>query len=387
MWKRFITLTDDLRNKENLIYWGLWAIIVLLYVLHVVSEHSDNPDVTFTVRDGVRMANTLLPLIALFVINNYVLIPRLLWRHRLGWYVAASLVAVALVATWQYLSHIHGRPPMFDGLWAEDSELHKAFIRRHRPHFVPMPFVHDLVNTILVVGGNLAIALISRQMKFNFEREQLLAANMENRLQQLKTQINPHFYMNMLNNIHGLIELDPPKAQDMVVDMSQLMRYMLYDSSQPHISLGAEIKFLSDYLRLMRQRFPADKVTVTSDFPDENVMAGIQVPPLLFLVFIENAFKHGVSYRRPSFVAISLEVSSDRRHLHFTCINSTLPPGSGQTAPDRNGGGIGLKNVRQRLSLIYGAEASLQIQETTASYTVNLTIPIHDTPDKDPHNR
>lgn len=184
--------------------------------------------------------------------------------------------------------------------------------------------------------------------------------------------------MNMLNNIHGMIEINAEKAQEMVIDMSNLMRYMLYDSSNDRIALSSEIAFLKNYLRLMRQRYPEDRVKITVDFPSESAVSGVMIPPLLFLVFIENSFKHGISYRDDSFVSVRIEVQDNR--VIFTCLNSVHP------SADNHGHdhGIGLKNIRERLRLIYGDKARCDIRTTASTYLVNLSIPTHET--ADPHN-
>ena len=100
---------------------------------------------------------------------------------------------------------------------------------------LPLPLLLDFMYAIVVVGVNLAVALMFQRYYDKLERESLMKANAESQLANLKAQINPHFYMNMLNNIHGMIEIDPERAQSMVIDMSQLMRHMLYESSQHHL--------------------------------------------------------------------------------------------------------------------------------------------------------
>lgn len=240
-------------------------------------------------------------------------------------------------------------------------------------HVLPLPLFLDFVFSLLIIGANLVIALLFQRFADRLERESLMKANAENQLSYLKAQINPHFYMNMLNNIHGLIEIAPDKAQDMVIDMSRLMRYMLYECSQPRISLSAEIEFLDNYLRLMRQRYPADKVAITNDFPDRLHTTGVMVPPLIFLVFIENAFKHGITYREESYVSVSIRVADGK--VEFHCLNSNHPSSAPHTP------GIGLTNVEQRLNLIYGPGHSLETIASDTSYNVNLIIPVHETPD------
>ncbi len=134
----------------------------------------------------------------------------------------------------------------------------------------------------------------------------------------------------------------------MVLEMSHLMRYMLYESSKPRITLSDETAFLRNYLNLMRQRYPANAVSITSDFPVDAAARRITLPPLLFLVFIENAFKHGISYQQPSFVSVSIKMAGDT--LTFNCMNSRVAHESNR--PERTG--IGLRNIRQRLALLDG---------------------------------
>lgn len=351
------------RTTESTVYVILWVIAVGLYLLDVIRNRSQLsvPLVEPEVLAG--LARTVLPFLILFLINNNLLIPRLMLRNRLAAYLAAVVGVLTVMALYEYVDFTHMMAKAPRG-------MHPAPHPFFRP-LVPLPLLLDFTYAILVVGCNLAIALMFQRFDDKLEKESLMKANAENQLAYLKTQINPHFYMNMLNNIHGMIEIDPEKAQMMVIDMSQLMRYMLYESSRPWIPLSQEVKFLRNYMNLMRQRFPADKVGVTAELPSEEEMRGVALPPLLFLVFIENAFKHGVSYREDSFVVVRVEVSDGT--VRFSCMNSNHS-GSGA---DSASTGIGLRNARRRLELIYGDSASLDIESSLSTYTVNLTIPAH----------
>ena len=130
-------------------------------------------------------------------------------------------------------------------------------------HIVPLPMFLDLVYDILIVGVNLAVALIFQRLDDKLERERMQKREAQNQLAYLKAQINPHFYMNMLNNIHAMIDIDAERAQDMLINMSKLMRYTLYDSSCERIALSSEIAFLNNYLSLMKQRYPDNRVSIT----------------------------------------------------------------------------------------------------------------------------
>ena len=350
------------RHYETLTYFGLWLLVIALYMLVIIRNRSMANLTPVVDRDVfIRMTLTLLPFVILFIIHNWLLIPRLLFRNRLRTYFFYTLLALVLTWSYQYIHFLyevsirpvrHPFPPM-------------------PPHILPLPLFLDFIFTLLTIGVNLVIALLFQRFEDRLERESLMKANAENQLSYLKAQINPHFYMNMLNNIHGMIEIDPEKAQDMVIDMSRLMRYMLYESSRQRISLSAEIEFLNNYMRLMRQRYPSDRVTIMSDFPDEHQTAGILVPPLIFLVFIENAFKHGITYREESYISVNIHISGGM--VEFHCLNSRHPATATESP------GIGLQNIRQRLNLIYGENHTLDIVVSDTTYNVNLIIPINET--------
>lgn len=369
------------RKKETVVYLCLWIIAIILYL---VSEFRDRTELNLPLLDirlFTNMATTLVPFIILFVINNFILIPKYLLTNKFGKYIASTIIIVSLLTAFEVTTgNDMSKPPEIKTAVAPTGKKprpHNAHghPRPHKPPkpFSPLPFVFDLTYALLIIGGNGAIALVFQRYDDRLEKEKLMKSNAENQLTYLKAQISPHFYMNMLNNIHGMIEIDPEKAQSMVLDMSRLMRHMLYESSKPLIFLENEIKFLVNYIELMKLRYDKDKVKITYDFPDENATRGIKVPPLLFVSFIENAFKHGVSYQKESFISVSIAMSG--RRLHFSCMNTVSPTSR------TSGTGVGLKNVRQRLELLYGDKAELLIGESPETYTVTLSIPYDENPD------
>lgn len=236
--------------------------------------------------------------------------------------------------------------------------------------FIPFPFILDLTYGLLVVGGNIAVALIFQRIDDRLEKESLMKTNAENQLSYLKAQINPHFYMNMLNNIHGMIEINAEKAQSMVLEMSHLMRYMLYDSSKFLIPLEQEIEFLKNYVELMKIRYDESKVNINYKLPAKSETRKIKIPPLLFLAFIENAFKHGISYQKGSFIFVNIEITSTT--INFKCINSNMK------SSESTKNGVGLKNVRQRLNLLYENNYELDIEDVRGNFIVTLTIPYNE---------
>ncbi len=356
------------RNSKAIVYSALWAIAVSLYMLVAMRRRAQLSTSLIDAEVVAGMIRTFLPLFLLFLISNNFLIPKLLLRNR--WKSYAALTACALAGLWTY--------QYFDFI-----ETEKVIPHHHpvpppdmRP-LLPLPVLLDFTYGLLVVGVNLAVTLMFQHYADRLERESLQKRNAETQLAYLKAQINPHFYLNMLNNIHGLIEIDPERAQTMLIDMSRLMRFMLYDSSKPEIPLADEIGFLENYLQLMRQRYPESKVRISWQFPTPQEASGISLPPLLFLSFIENAFKHGISYKEASFIEVKTEVAG--AELRFSCINSVAPRENSSITDEKSG--IGLNNVRERLRLLYGTRALLRIEEKDTRYSVELIIPVNGTKD------
>ena len=175
--------------------------------------------------------------------------------------------------------------------------------------------------------------------------------------------------MNTLNNIHALVDIDPEKAKSTILELSKMMRFVLYEGSKTVVPLEREINFLQNYITLMKLRY-TDKVRIDVDVAQ--ALPNKDVPPLMFITFVENAFKHGVSYRQESFIEIKIEEvkREGASLLAFTCRNSRIPK-----EEDKHGG-VGLANVRQRLDLIYGKDYQLDIQDESDIYQVKLAIPL-----------
>jgi sensor histidine kinase YesM len=178
--------------------------------------------------------------------------------------------------------------------------------------------------------------------------------------------------MNTLNNIHALVDIDGERAKDTIVELSKLMRYALYEGARQRVPLGRDVEFLQSYVKLMRLRF-TDKVDIVVDIPSE--LPEREIPPMIFITFVENAFKHGISYRQESFIHVRLDVQPSR--LVFVCQNSkvrreAVKPGQ-QLARE---GGVGLTNVQRRLQLLYGDQYRLDIDDQAETYNITLEIPL-----------
>ena len=172
--------------------------------------------------------------------------------------------------------------------------------------------------------------------------------------------------MNSLNNIHSMIEIDSEKAQDMTLELSSLMRYVLYEGANSTASFADEVAFILNYVSLMRSRYPDSKVRISLDVPD-NPSRNIVIPSMLLVTFVENAFKHGISYRMKSSVDISIREQG--RSVVFSCVNSK-PKSSDRPSE----AGVGLDNVRRRLELMCAGAYQLDIDDSDTSFSVKLIM-------------
>lgn len=310
----------------------------------------------------VRAIKSLGPYLILFIIHNNILIPKFLLNNKYGIYGLLTFTCIMIVWMIQYIN------------FADEHHFYPILLPDERPllqPLFPLPLLMDFIYALLIVGSNVAIALLFQRYEDRFEKEKLKKANIQSELSYLKSQINPHFYMNMLNNIHGMIEIDADKAQSLVLDMARLMRYMLYDSSKPTISLQEEIIFIKKYVDMMKLRYDPSKVKINMDLPMGSQVDGISLPPLLFIDFIVNAFKHGISYREESYVLIKMAVNDSR--LEFFCQNNVPHSKPSNNEPS----GIGLQNIKQRLYFIYKNDAQLDVSIDESTFKVILNIPLY----------
>ena len=421
-------MLKNINKSEILIYAIAWAIVFMVPLAQTESNDSS----VWT--DIIEQWKVLLPYFVLFIIH-YIAGICILLRKRMT--IGYTLTALALLfaffiyinyATPSFLpfdnnhvpnSEMMHRPPMPEGM-AENGPMEEGEMgtppdtpdnmgmappalnekkakpetkgkkrtghndgkiddggphdRDHKIHSGIMgPKLSRIIMAILMLCANMAVYLFFRQREDeerlrNLEKEQL-----KQELEYLKYQVNPHFFMNTLNNIHALVDIDSEKAKASIVELSKLMRYMLYDGSAEQVPVAREIEFLNHYVCLMQLRYD-DTVDINIETPHE--VPYMQIPPLLFISFVENAFKHGISYQQKSFIHINLEISDDKV-ITFVCNNSKFlvrPTLSNAPQQKTKESGIGLENVRKRLSLLFPGRHDLSITETDKEFQVKLKI-------------
>jgi len=298
------------------------------------------------------IARILLFLLAVYS-NMYILVPKLLFRDHYFTYLVALVTMVAVT----YLL-----PNMFYGYFFSEYRLSGPRSGG---------FFSEIVPNINVLGvavfSSTSIKLFQRWRQDSKRMSDLERTTLEIELRELKNQINPHFLFNMLNNVNVLIQKDAKKASAIVVKLSDFLRYQLYETSGGSVLLQSEIKFLEDFLELEKIRREEFSFSIINS--NANEPADLELPPGLFLTFVENAVKYSADPDAPSSVQLSFGLCEGR--LEFTCVN-TKPEIVCSAKP----GGLGLTNIARRLDLLYTEDYSLDIQNMPGLYKVNLNVPL-----------
>lgn len=364
---------------ETLIYVGLWTLLFTTPMLNQYIRMLSDRDEVYNWDDIFVSWKYALLFLLVFVVHDRLLGVLLVKRQRVKQYLLATfLLLVAFTAVQTVAKPLLYEPPQMEqttlsAAAADDGARHAVKrVTNQRNELLPeMPGSPiDVVSTmvaLLMMGMNLGVKLFFKSERDASELQEAERQNLEAQLAYLRYQVNPHFYMNTLNNIHALVDIDPERAKASIVELSKLMRYVLYEGNNKLTSLSREVQFLHNYVRLMSMRYSGN-VRISLDVPE--TLPDSMLPPLLLVIFVENAFKHGISYRNKSFVEISLKPQADR--LLFDCRNSRQ-----QNTQDENmKGGVGLSNVRRRLDLLFPGNYTLDIKEQEDTYAVHLDIPL-----------
>lgn len=379
-------------KQENVTYIAMWLLLFSTPMLILIIHASSNSNLDIDWWTIMHIEEILAMYFVAFLVHNFLLAPMILYKQQTWRYVCSILIlVVAFIALQSWIRPImheqqRHRPraemPMMQRYYKADNfrddRPRPQFDDRPRPQFKePRPFIGpaELTNTlalIFLMGMNLGVKLYYKADKDRNRMQQLEKENLKQRLNYLRYQISPHFFMNTLNNIHALVDIDPEKAKKSIVELSKLMRHILYDGDTNISPLSDEVQFLQNYIALMKMRFTG-MVKVNTDFPAMTSQKGIA--PLILAIFAENAFKHGVSYKSPSNIDMTLRCHNNEFIL-FTCKNSKRKDGAKEKDLD---GGIGLRNVKNRLELIYGDRYHIDIKDTEDNYKVRLLLPLENT--------
>jgi hypothetical protein len=369
----------NIRSIEIFVFAIIW---VAVFSVPFFNQRIDN-----TVNWGKVIGEwiTMLSFLILFLLNTLFLVPKFLFQKKYSSYIILTFFTIILVvgltvslrqiiAPPQPLGMPSmdlgpGMPPMELGPGMPPPQGYKP-LAPPAPKSLFMIFIDNLILSLLVVGVGTAIKMVSQWLNEESKRKDLEKEQLKTELALLRHQVSPHFFMNTLNNIHALIDINSEDAKNTIIELSTMMRYLLYDTAHGQTSLKKEVAFIESYITLMKLRFP-ENVTVTLDVP-ENIN-DIEIPPMLFISFLENAFKHGVSYKAESYVSFRMEQVENQ--LKCNIKNSKH---SRSESVDQSYSGIGMANIKKSLKLLFGNNYTLNIIENEKEFEVQLTIPVHD---------
>lgn len=324
--------------KKHRIYRHLTLIVFSVTALYYSPPEYIEPVETYS-----RLV-TLLQILLLAYSNMYYFVPKFLFRNR--YVIYGAFVLAGTIAS---------------------SAIHRLSAHCFTDYLLPNEqdtvnfFIFSFMTLILIVAS--AAIKLFQQWIVNMQRiHQLEQVNIRAELEQLKNQINPHFLFNMLNNANVLTKRDPEKASEVLVKLSDLLRYQLYDSSREKVLLTSDIRFLEDFLNLEKVRRDNFDFVISKE---GNL--SMLIPPLLFTSFVENAVKHNNDSAKSSYVSLYFNVHGNE--LLFRCVNSKPA-----VRAVRKTGGLGLANIKRRLELLFPTSHELSIDDEPETYSITLTI-------------
>ncbi len=328
--------------SKRVVYHGLFWLVVLIFLTVV---EGSNKGFMFTLTN--ELINVFFyGLIVYF--NLFYLIPNYLTNNRFLTYCGLLILAALIITPLKSIVFYFKMPEV-------------------RAELVEYQYLQFLF-TFLVAGASTIVKIVTDWVRHTRERQELQTQTMQSELRFLKSQINPHFLFNTLNNLYALTLKKSDKAPEIVIKLSEMMRYMLYECNEKRVLLSKEVNYIRNYLDLEGLR---QGKNVTIDFEVQGQVGNQKIAPLMFIPFLENSFKHGLSNQiSQGFVNIILTIKE--KEVLFFIENS-----KSETIPiqdHRRSGGIGLVNIHRRLNLLYPEKYDLKINDNPNTYAVTLRL-------------
>lgn len=327
-------------------------------------------------------------ILIVYIINVIYLIPKFIYHRKYLKYTASILILIGIfLLPWvfQHKPYLMKEPPFLKEKQAEihmlqeylrdntvertGQEFSTIFSPPQKPFFLFM-FIPYLLRFLVLMGLGTSVELV-----FLYEREKRKYDEMEKEkaigeLNFLRSQLNPHFLFNALNNIYSLARKKSVDTTHAILLLSDMLRYVLYDSGKNKITLQEEVGFIKNYIELEKLKFTktnSPKISFRVDIQNPDFL----IEPLLFFTLVENAFKHGVSYMSRSFLHILLEEKN--KEIMFTIINSK-PTMEYSSMEKKDSGGVGIENLRKRMELLYPGKYSFKQFSEASIFKSYLTI-------------
>ena len=331
---------------SKIVYHSLFWVVMLIAL--VMMDENNHRSFSFTLT--LEMINVCFYGLVVYF-NLFYLIPNYLTEKRFLLYCTLLTLSVILITPIKTVTIYVLNSSSLQG--------QQAIITQQNLYFI---------STFMIAGASTVFKIISDWLRYQRDSKELQTQTMQSELKFLKSQINPHFLFNTLNNLYALTLKKSDKAPEIVIKLSEMMRYMLYECNEKKVLLSKEVNYLRNYLDLERLR-QSDNIEI--DFKVKGNVTNQKIAPLMFIPFLENSFKHGLNNQiSKGFVTIILEVRPRAVHIFIENSKSeTLPQQS-----HKRSGGIGLVNVRRRLNLLYPDSYELNIHDNPMTYAVDLKI-------------
>ncbi len=287
-------------------------------------------------------------LIILFYFNYFILIPKFLLVKKYLFYVSTLVLTIVTAF-------------VLSGIFLNLFKFDPGKMANINPVLVKIePIIKANTFLMLIISIIASIALTINNHLRQTEKEKLSA-----QISSLKSQINPHFLFNTLNNIYATAIDKSPQTADMVERLSEMMRYTMKETQNDFVPLDEEINYINNFIELQKLRLESK---IKFEYTIEGEFAGLQIAPMLLIPFVENAFKHGVNSEQNS--SIRINIKANESELHFLVANNKVNTQSDSIEHN----GLGIENTKHRLSLIYPSRHLLAIKETENDFTVSLHI-------------
>ncbi len=334
---------------RRVVYHGLFWLVLLVLLILIEDTHRG-----FLFTFSNEMINILF-YAALVYFNLLYLIPNYLSKNKFLIYAGLLILATIIITPLKMIVFYF----KFSGLPGLQSQL----IINQYNYFIA---------NFVIAATSTVVKIITDWVRTMREKQELETRTMQTELRFLKSQINPHFLFNTLNSLYALTLKKSDKAPEIVIKLSEMMRYMLYECNEKRVALSNEIHYIRNYLDLEKLRH-GDKVDI--QFELSGHVSDQMIAPLMFIPFIENSFKHGLTNQiSKGYVQIKMMVEGQKIDFY---IENSKPDALPHQNHHRRSGGIGLVNVRRRLDILYPGNYELTVHDNPKSYAVNLHIDLN----------
>ena len=338
------------QHRKSLIHIAFWCVYASFFFYQIsFSFRGDEPNWERIFKD---FSFHIVAMLIISYLNYFFFLPRFLKHKNIGRYIIEFIPVFVVLGYFLLL----GKRMILDDYPNTERWIYSTRFA-----------VNVIINAFFLVTFVGLLKFVEDWFELEARKKEMENEQLTSELRFLKAQINPHFLFNTLNNLYYLAFNQSPNTTEVISKLSQMMRYMLYDSNHPRVALDKEIEYMQNYISLEQLRLEKE---VPINFEVEGNTAGVMVAPLILITFLENAFKHGVSNSKDNYW-IKAKIYIENTVLNYKVENSKMPESS-KTVTQKSG--IGLQNVKRRLELSYPENYQLTVKEQADSYMVDLKL-------------